>query len=1100
MSNPDLPGSYWQGQDEGSYRSGRRARSADAERGDRWADPRDWRGNGGGRGSRSAQSGNGYSARDRRVPGNGPRGEGQTWTGIIAGRARGSHAQRPAQDAGSHDWTGRLSQTADELRNRLGLRGSAGKRGGQSWSAAAGDRGSYDYGAGPGSRTAQRQGDGYWQGGDRTGRFSQARTALRTRQGGGSGWGGGGGRGGWNGRYPGGPGDRFKAWLRSGSWWRHWTVKKVVGLFGACVAGVILLIVAAFFYEYANTSVPTAADLTANWQSSIVYYANGQQIGHFDPNVNGISVDRMQLNQGQIPAVMGQAMAAAEDRHFYTEGGVSLTGLMRAAYQDTFGHGNLQGGSTITMQYAKNYFQGVNTGQNLGTKLKEIIIAMKLGHSRSKAWVMTNYLNLVPFGPPQDTGLGAAAENYFSVNLTNNKSTLTLEQAAMLASLPNSPGFFNPDPKAGAGYTALVARYKSVLLNMQRDGAITASQEQYAAAHFPQLNVPASGNGWTGYTGYLMDMVQQQLLAPTSVGGYGLTKHQIETGGYKIQTTFRPDLQVALTRTINQEINAMRAAGGAFRPYERIGSVLEDPKTGGIWAVYGGPGYGTANCTRTDCFLNMAEAAEPVGSSFKPYVLSEAVNEGMDVFTSQLNGFSPLYIPLLNANDPRNYSQLELMPSLTSPPPGVPKNAQNTHSYLSSGNIWYFTFNEQAENLGKPLAVNAAAAISSDPAFEDLAHRDGIQNVINMAKAFGVGQNAFVEPCLVPGSAAGNRAQTIADCNDLTGRDNGLQPTFGTSEGGAKPASKDTGGSPAIALGENPLTPVEQATTFATLADDGLYHTPHVIASVQRNGSPNPLPSHIQTRQVLSKSAAADVDYALSFDNNFGGQGTADGSVPFRRGGVIGKTGTLGNGDNSSEAWFIGATPMQAAMSVALFTNLQTENLSNMAFMGGLPGTQGGAWPATIWNAFMMKVYGNTPPWPGGIFQAEQTSQGFAKWNLAQGKQRCTIQQMLQGQFQGDSPQCTCPRRAVLCNTQNGTNPGPGHGNNPNQSPSPNPQPSTGCLPFGGPCPTSSPSPAKTAALVYGISPPNAGSDPTLTGLATFLAREAAVRRTTAVT
>jgi len=238
----------------------------------------------------------------------------------------------------------------------------------------------------------------------------------------------------------------------------------VLGLFGACVAGVILLVVGAFFYMYERTPVPTVADLTANWQSSIVYYGNvpgvkgpPQQMGHFDPNVNGVSVDRLQLTPAQVPTVMGQAMAAAEDRHFYTEGGVSLTGLMRAAYQDLFGHGNLQGGSTITMQYAKNYFQGVNTGQNLGTKLKEIVIAMKLGHSKSKSWVMTNYLNLVPFGPPQDTGLGAAAENYFSVNLSNGEN-LSIGQAAMLASLPNSPGFFNPDPHAGAGYTALVAR------------------------------------------------------------------------------------------------------------------------------------------------------------------------------------------------------------------------------------------------------------------------------------------------------------------------------------------------------------------------------------------------------------------------------------------------------------------------------------------------------------------------------------------------------------------------------------------------------------------------------------------------------------------
>lgn len=1118
MSNPDLPGSYWQGQDEAAYRQGRRARPAGADRDDRWSDPGGWRGDGNGRGSRHPQygnghgtsgnrgtgngygrgngrtSGNGYGGGNGRTSGSGARGEGQTWTSIVAGRSRGSHAQRPQEDAAGHDWTGRLSQTADDLRNRLGLRGSASRRGSQARSEGAAGRGGGAYG-GPyaGSRTALRQRDDYWSGGDRTGRLPDGRTALRTRYGGASGGRGGGGYGGgrWDGRRPGTPGERFKAWLRSGSWWRHWSVKKVVGLFGACVAGVILLMVGAFFYEYARTSVPTVADLTANWQSSIVYWANGQQMGHFDPNENGISVDRLRLSASQVPTVMDQAMAAAEDRHFYTEGGVSLTGLMRAAYDDLRGGGNLQGGSTITMQYAKNYFQGVNTGQNLSTKLKEIIIAMKLGHSRSKSWVMTNYLNLVPFGPPQDTGLGAAAENYFNVNLTRGQ-TLNLEQAAMLAALPNSPGFFNPDPSAGAGYTALVARYKSVLNNMQRDNAITQAQETYAAAHFPKLTPPPSGNGWTGYTGYLMSMVEQQMEAPTSVGGYGLTVHQIETGGYQIKTTFEPNLEAALYRSINQEISAMRADGHPFQSYDRIGSVLEDPKTGAIWAVYGGPGYGTPNCNVTDCQLNTAEAAEQVGSSFKPYVLSEAVNEGMNVFTSKLDGFSPLYIPVLNS--PVNYAQLETTPSLTSLPPGSgPKSCQqnnaNTDTCLS-GSTYYFVFNEPSENSNAPLAVNVATAISSDPAFEDLAHRDGVQNVINMAKAFGVGQNAFVEPCLVKGSDSGNQAQTIADCNDLTGADNGLIPNLGTSYSGKRPPSAAPG-SVAIALGQNPLTPVEQATTFATLADDGLYHTPHVILALQQGTKT--LPSHITATQVLSKAAAADIDYALSFDNNMSGA-TADGSVSFRRGGVIGKTGTLGTGDNSSQAWFIGATPEQAALSVALFTNLpHTENLNNMAFTGGTPGSQGGAWPATIWNQFMTEVYGNTPPYPGGIFTALQSQQGFATWIQAQSKpQNCTLQQFLQGLSRGQNPQCTCPKRGGFCNNQ---------ANNPINN-IPNPGTSPPC--FGRNCnttnpPTATPSAsASTTAIIFGSS--SSGSSPPLTGLATLVAEEAAVTRTTAVT
>ena len=187
-------------------------------------------------------------------------------------------------------------------------------------------------------------------------------------------------------------------------------------------------------------------------------------MGTFDHTVNGQIIDRQLLTPARYRRVMTQAMTAAEDRHFYTEGGVSLTGLMRAAYQDVFGNGNLQGGSTITMQYAKNYYSGVNSGRNMSTKLKEIFIAMKLGHDRSKQWVMTNYLNTVPFGATI-YGLGAAAEGYFDINLTQPGKTLTISQAAMLAAMPNNPAVFSsglagrmPRPLVAEGALELRAR------------------------------------------------------------------------------------------------------------------------------------------------------------------------------------------------------------------------------------------------------------------------------------------------------------------------------------------------------------------------------------------------------------------------------------------------------------------------------------------------------------------------------------------------------------------------------------------------------------------------------------------------------------------
>src|SRR6185437_11750212 len=146
-------------------------------------------------------------------------------------------------------------------------------------------------------------------------------------------------------------------------------------------------------------------------QQSNVYYANGKLIASFS---NSNSGNHVILQQSQIPKVMEQAITAAEDRYFWTEGGISATGLMRAVYEDTMGGGNTQGGSTLTEQFVKNYYAGFTTaGSTTGReKLKEIIVAIKLAHSKSKQWIMTQYLNTVPFGGPAN-GLAAGAEFYF---------------------------------------------------------------------------------------------------------------------------------------------------------------------------------------------------------------------------------------------------------------------------------------------------------------------------------------------------------------------------------------------------------------------------------------------------------------------------------------------------------------------------------------------------------------------------------------------------------------------------------------------------------------------------------------------------------------
>jgi membrane peptidoglycan carboxypeptidase len=819
-------------------------------------------------------------------------------------------------------------QVAQDLRERLGVNGSRG-------AGPAGGADDWDGRRGRGSRTAVGYADeGYSQRGPRSRRGPDdpgQDPGSRGRR-------GRGGRGGGRDGGPGGPRRRrsLGEWFKSGDWWRRWTWKKVFGLLATGCLLLILLVAGAFLYAYESITMPTDVAAAALSQPSTVYYSDGKPMASFSGN----GVSHVILQSSQIPKVMDQAITAAEDRSFYTEGGISVTGLMRAVYEDLKGGSYLQGGSTLTEQFVKNYYTGFsstgNTDKTLTDKLKQVIVAIKLAHLKSKSWIITNYLNTVPFGP-QATGVGAAAETYFS----EPASKLTVPQAAMLAALVNAPGVFNPDPNAGAEYTALVARWQYVLYNMYRDGNITlpeftnltgCASTGITSCPTKSKNFPKEHlhyvTAWNGPVGYLMNMVEQELSST-----YHLGQTKLDNGGLKIHTTFSSSMMNGLTRAIRLGKTQMRQDGHGLPWYAHVGAVLVKPGTGAILAVYGGPGYGAKNCKLVLCDINMAEDPKQVGSSFKPYVLATAVSQGMNVQTSVLNGFSPIWIP----EGPTLSDRMQL--SLRRAP-GPAETAIQP----------YLPFNEADENSGA-LTVSKAAAISSDPAFEDLAHRVGVQNVINMAKSLGVGQNPF----------------NYAGVNDWQT----MNAQFGNH------SKLATGGSVAIALGESELTSVEQASMFATLADGGVFHTPHVVSKIV---SPTgPIPLRVAATRVLSPSDAADVDYALSFDNVPGGTAYPEAAWPGRT--VIAKTGTT---QTAQDAWFIGAIP-QYSLGVTLFTNKQdsvssagSQTLDILPQIGNnATGGYGGAWPARIWANFMTTRFASLP----AAQLATPDYTGYAKWN-----------------------------------------------------------------------------------------------------------------------
>jgi membrane peptidoglycan carboxypeptidase len=940
VSNSDVPGPYRQ-DSAGDYGSaefgiGRNAgygRSGSGRPGGRGDSDGRAGGDEAGRGHGSHSSGSRRAAgRRRREPGADPAADAWSSARSVpppAGRPqpgpRGSRGYPAANSSGP-------GQVADDLRDRLGVRGGRGSGDPQGYSAPRSGPRPAAPGPRPSRPAADRYSDESYSG--RPSRDGGTSTGYRSRSGGydddrdgaGRGRGGnGGGRGG-RGGGPGGPdglapsrGPRrqrrsFGEWFKSGDWWRRWTWKKALGVAVVIALGVPVLGLIAFFVAYEQTPIPTETSALATAAPSTVYFLNGKTIGTFSEG----GLNRQVLTAQEIPPVMNDAIIAAEDRQFYSEGGISITGIARAAYSDVRGGNVNQGGSTLTEQFVKNYYTGFasadNSDKSANDKLRQALVAIKLAHTKSKSWILTQYLNTVYLGE-NSYGVGAAAQVYFG----EPASKLNVSQAAMLAALANLPGYFSTDPSAGAAYTSLQARWQYVLTNMVRDGALTSAQA--AAQKFPVVHLHFSPS-LDGYKGYLMEMVSQELKST-----YHLSQAQIDTGGLKIYTSFSQEKMFQL----NQKVNADKLAMGGLPEYAHVGAVLENPATGQIEAIYGGPGYGVKNCQQVLCYLNMAEDPEQVGSSFKPYVLAAAVGQGMNASTSILNGFSPLWIPELQTQAGR-----DLVSSRT------PKSGAYLH------------FDEAGEDSG-PISPQRAAAVSSDPAFEDLAHKVGVENLLGVVKDFGVGQDPF----------------NATPKNDMTQ----LYDQFGEN------SHASTAGSVAISLGEGNLTAVEQASLFATLANGGIYHTPHVITKIAEPSGT--LPIKVVTRQVLSSAAAADVDVALSADNVPGGTAYPQASWPGYT--VIGKTGTT---ETAQDAWFIGAVPQQS-LAVAMFTNSQNsisgpgqQTLDSLPTLAGTSdGGFGGGWPAYIWHSYMTTTFAGLQAQPFGT--PDYT--GFNLWNQITG-------------------------------------------------------------------------------------------------------------------
>ncbi|MFZ2192654.1 MAG: PBP1A family penicillin-binding protein [Candidatus Moraniibacteriota bacterium] len=401
-----------------------------------------------------------------------------------------------------------------------------------------------------------------------------------------------------------------KSWFKRK--WNWKAIFKFIGIgLGIGFIATVLLIISVFAYFYKDLPNPNNLNTRFIAESTKIYDRTGD---HLLYDVHG-EEKRTQIPFSDMPDVLKFATIALEDQNFYTHHGIRFSSILRAVLKNVLNRGVAQGGSTITQQLIK---QSILTSERtFSRKIKEVILSLELERKFSKDEILAMYLNQIPYGS-NAYGSEAAAQTFFG----KNTKELTLDESALLASLPQAPSYYSP---YGSHTDALRGRQLYALTQMAKLGYITEEQSVEAKQidTLSKIKVASDKNIFAPhFVMYIKEYLSNK---------YG--EQALEQGGLKVYTTLDWDKQKAAEKAVAEgaENNAkLYNAGNAAL-------VAMDPKTGQILAMVGSKDYfresepkgciSGKNCV-FEANVNIATSLLQPGSSFKPYVYLTAFEKG----------------------------------------------------------------------------------------------------------------------------------------------------------------------------------------------------------------------------------------------------------------------------------------------------------------------------------------------------------------------------------------------------------------------------------------------------------------------------------------
>lgn len=439
-------------------------------------------------------------------------------------------------------------------------------------------------------------------------------------------------------------------------------------LCAATILGVVILFAgAASTYRAFAQEMPELDDYRSAElaQTSTVYDAEGEVV----EQLYGVQ-NRFVVELDEIDPTLQDAVVAIEDHRFEEHRGLDFEAIGRAAVQNIKTLSIQEGGSTITQQLIKNTYiaQEQRYIPSFQRKFVEGSLAWQYEKEHSKGEILEQYLNTVYFGA-NAYGAQAASRTYFN----KNAEDLTLPESALLAGIINLPGVYDPFADPGTAKK----RRDVVLDRMLNYGYITKKEHDEAVSK--DLDLSRGRVEYENDNEYFLNAVRKELARE-----YG--DDAVYEGGLKIYTTLDPELQEMADNAVDSIVDP--AAGD---PSAALVSV--DPATGAVRAMVGGSDF------REVKFNLATEAHRQSGSSFKPFVYSEAVDQGISPETMYVS--EHLEVPMGAGEDPY---------------------VVDNYDFIERG----------------PITLEKAMADSDNTVFVQLALDLGLQEVVDMAHELGI--------------------------------------------------------------------------------------------------------------------------------------------------------------------------------------------------------------------------------------------------------------------------------------------------------------------------------------------------------------------------